>query len=98
MKFLGWDSDYIINKRLYLKEDYTITVAGFSKDGSVSNIHTNLEISEFLEILSSPTNHELLFRYGDKCWVYWGDMTIFIPNKCYTKSEYRERRLLKLLG
>ena len=98
-------SDYLVNNRLYLKEEISIQCAEYSEhNGTWSGIHEWVPIKDYIDIFSFDVKDGggfygggFIFNYYGKHFIYWCDMSIFLKLRCKTKSEVRDESIDKLL-
>lgn len=102
-------SDYLVNNRLYLKEDINIECAEYIET-TWSNIKKNIFsqkqkivhewviIKDYIDISHFVANNGgFVFNYHGKTFIYWCDMSIFVKLRCKTKSELRDENIDKIL-
>ncbi|CAG7580308.1 MAG: hypothetical protein SLAVMIC_00350 [uncultured marine phage] len=102
VEYLGWDSDYIIDKRIYFKQGVQLLVSKlvkgeFKRDKDGEIIREIITIKDSIEVLSGPTTNELIFKYKDEFFVYHDSVRILMHYRCFDKIDYRDERLGKLL-
>lgn len=90
-------SDYLVNNRLYLKEDINIECSEYIET-TWSNIHEWVIVKDYIDISHFVANNGgFVFNYHGKTFIYWCDMSIFVKLRCKTKSELRDENIDKLL-
>lgn len=97
MKYLGWDSDYIINGHIYLKKDFTYNLLNLDIVVKDNDNDYNTDVTKCIKVCSSPTQEELIFGYEGMSYILHRSIKRFMIDYCLTKSEYREERLKKIL-
>lgn len=91
-------SDYLVNNKLYLKEEISIECAEYYEyNCSYSGIHGWVPIKDYIDIFSFDVKDGFIFNYDGKHFIYWCDMSIFLKLRCKTKSEVRDEHIDKLL-
>ena len=97
-------SDYLVNNRLYLKEEISIEcVEYYEYNGSYSGIQNvignvkTVPIKDHIDIFSFDVKDGFIFNHDGKHFIYWCDMSIFVKLRCKTKSEVRDESIDKLL-
>lgn len=91
-------SEYLVNNRLYLKEEISIQCAEYSKhNGTWSSIHEWVPIKDYIDIFSFDIKDGFVFTYYGKHFIYWCDISIFLKLRCKTISDIREKNIDKLL-
>lgn len=91
-------SDYLVNNKLYLKEEISIQCAKYNKRfGSWSKKHEWVKLKEHIDIFSLNDN-EFVFTKSNEHYIYWCDISIFVKLRCKSKSELRDESIDKILN
>lgn len=84
--------EYVVYNKIYLKDTHKIECAEWYEDDMSWSGHFWVTINSFLDIDYIDRN-KFIFLSGDKKFIYWCDVNIFLDHHCYTKSEIRELKL-----
>jgi hypothetical protein len=90
-------SDYLVNNRLYLKEDINIECAEYFESKTFSDIHEWVIIKDYIDVFSVTNLNLIIFNHSRKKFIYWCDVSIFLKHHCKTKLEVRDEHLDKIL-